>query len=127
MWLRLQPTPAPAPSNANLLINELIREYLLYNHHHHTLSVFLPEAHQPAQPAFDRAFMARELGLQDSTASRSVPLLYHLTHPSYQGSGGREDEESRVVSGRVADASSRALYSDDDSQRPQRIDRAMLS
>ena len=31
----------------NLLINELIREYLTYNGYKHTLSVFMPESGQP--------------------------------------------------------------------------------
>ena len=80
------------------------------------------------QPAFDRQFIARELGLQDSSASRALPLLYHLTHTSNQeGSGGRGVSESPAANERAADVSRRAMYSDDDSQRPQRIDRTMLS
>lgn len=30
-----------------MIINELIREYLRYNKHYHTLSVFLTETGQP--------------------------------------------------------------------------------
>lgn len=52
--------PAPAdPSNENLLINELIREYLIFNGYRETLSVFLPEAGQPAVRPFDRQFLVR--------------------------------------------------------------------
>lgn len=39
----LQVAPAkPALSNENLIINELIREYLIFNGYRETLSVFLP-------------------------------------------------------------------------------------
>ena len=35
--------PPPKLSNENLIINELIREYLEYNNYRQSLSVFLPE------------------------------------------------------------------------------------
>lgn len=68
----------PRLSDENLLINELIREYLTFNGYQHTLSVFLPESGQPASPAFDRAFMARELQVAEDYKARSVPLLYGI-------------------------------------------------
>jgi len=37
-----QTVPKPKLSNENLIINELIREYLEYNGYRHALSVFLP-------------------------------------------------------------------------------------
>lgn len=37
-----QEVPKPKLSNENLIVNELIREYLEYNGYRHTLSVFLP-------------------------------------------------------------------------------------
>ena len=40
----------PSLPHENLLINELIREYLAFNNYGHTLSVFLPEAGQPVEP-----------------------------------------------------------------------------
>jgi len=44
-------------SDENLIINELIREYLNFNQYQETLSVLVPETGQPERPAFDRAFM----------------------------------------------------------------------
>lgn len=41
------PAQKPELSNENLLINELIREYLVFNNYSHTLAVFLPETGQP--------------------------------------------------------------------------------
>ena len=70
------------PSNANLIINELLREYLAYNNLTHTLSTLLVEANQPAQPPFERHFLMGELGIAEaevgsgSGAGARVPLLY---------------------------------------------------
>jgi hypothetical protein len=38
----LQEDARPEPCNENLIINELIREYLIFNGYRDTLSVFLP-------------------------------------------------------------------------------------
>lgn len=40
----------PKPTKENLLINDLIREYLAFNHYDHTLSVFMPGAPFAADP-----------------------------------------------------------------------------
>lgn len=40
--LRFQEDARPEPCNENLIINELIREYLIFNGYRDTLSVFLP-------------------------------------------------------------------------------------
>lgn len=63
----------------NVMINELIREYLAFNGYTNTLSVFLPEARVSRQPTLERVFLQSELGLraEDPQASRtSLPLLY---------------------------------------------------
>lgn len=46
----------------NLVINELIREYLQFNGFENTLSVFVPETGQPSDP-MNREFLAHNLGL----------------------------------------------------------------
>ena len=38
-----QPSEKPQLSNENIIINELIREYLEFNNCQHSLSVFVPE------------------------------------------------------------------------------------
>jgi lisH domain-containing protein FOPNL len=53
----------PQLTDENLLINELIREYLRYNNYHHSVSVFTSESGQPQQPPFDRNFIAKELNV----------------------------------------------------------------
>jgi len=62
------PNRAPL-SNTNLLLNELIREYLAFNQYRYTLNVFLPEANQPEVPPFDRAFISKELHVQENQHS----------------------------------------------------------
>ncbi len=44
----------PKLSQENLLINELIREYLQYNSYLHTMSVFTQESGQPSDPILER-------------------------------------------------------------------------
>jgi hypothetical protein len=59
-WLLLQGTTSlsrPQPSSDALILNELIREYLIYHGYRDTLSVFLPESGQPAVRPFDRTFL----------------------------------------------------------------------
>mmetsp|Transcript_61143 Transcript_61143/g.117866 ORF Transcript_61143/g.117866 Transcript_61143/m.117866 type:complete len:204 (-) Transcript_61143:8-619(-) len=68
--------PRPEMPRENVVINELIREYLEYNGYHHALSVLLPESGHPEERQFDRAFLASELQLQEDDRSRSLPLLY---------------------------------------------------
>ena len=62
------PNRAPL-SNTNLLLNELIREYLAFNQYRYTLNVFLPEANQPEVPPLDRAFISKELHVQENQHS----------------------------------------------------------
>lgn len=48
-------------SNENLLINELVREYLRYNGYTNALGVFLAESGQPSDRALDRGFIKDEV------------------------------------------------------------------
>lgn len=73
-----QEVSRPRLSDENLMINELIREYLTFNNYQHTLSVLIAETGQPTQPAFDRHYMSKELKIAEDYKSRSVPLLYGL-------------------------------------------------
>lgn len=70
------PQNKPEVSNENMLINELIREYLTFNNYAHTLAVFLPESGQPTQPPFDRGFITKKLRIVEDKNSRELPLLY---------------------------------------------------
>lgn len=65
-------------SNENLIINELIREYLIFNNYNHTLSVFLPETSQPVKPPFDRSYISKKLKVLEDKNSKELPLLYGL-------------------------------------------------
>ena len=64
-------------SNENLIINELIKEYLNYNNYLHTSSVFQAETGQP-KDALDRNFIAKELNIIETASSRQIPLLYSI-------------------------------------------------
>merc|ERR1712125_180174 len=75
----------PELPKANVIINELIREYLEYNQYHHTLSVLLPESGHPEERCFDRRFLASELRVQEDDRSRGLPLLYALIGGCRQG------------------------------------------
>ena len=66
----------PKLPSDNLLINELIREYLTFNNYQNTLSVLMQESRQPHQK-LDRNFLCSELHVK-STSSPDTPLLYGL-------------------------------------------------
>uniref|UniRef100_A0A0B7B5Q3 Centrosomal protein 20 n=1 Tax=Arion vulgaris TaxID=1028688 RepID=A0A0B7B5Q3_9EUPU len=67
----------PAISNDNLLIFELIREFLDYNHCKYSTSVLVSEVGLPKVP-LDREFLRHELNIVEDAPSKSVPLLYSL-------------------------------------------------
>lgn len=72
------PTHPPAPPE-NMIINELIKEYLAFNGLEHSLSVFQLEARVP-NSAVPRAVLANELNM--AGAPTAVPLLYAMIHES---------------------------------------------
>ncbi|XP_054848214.1 centrosomal protein 20 [Eublepharis macularius] len=67
----------PPLSHENLLINELIREYLVFNKYKYAASVLTAESGQPEVP-LDRDFLVHELNVVEDPNSRSVPLLYGI-------------------------------------------------
>ena len=69
--------PQQIISNENLIINELIKEYLSYNNYLHSLSVFQAETGQPKNK-LDRDFIAKELNIIETNSSKQVPLLYTI-------------------------------------------------
>ncbi|XP_074866598.1 centrosomal protein 20 isoform X2 [Carettochelys insculpta] len=80
-----QSEPRPPLSHENLLINELIREYLEYNKYKYSASVLTAESGQPEVP-LDRQFLAHELNIVEDPNRRSVPLLYGMVAHFLHGS-----------------------------------------
>ncbi|XP_071461770.1 centrosomal protein 20 isoform X2 [Marmota flaviventris] len=80
--------PRPTLSHENLLINELIREYLEFNKYKYTASVLTAESGQPAVP-LDRQFLVRELNAFEESKDSKIPLLYgilaHFLHGTKDG------------------------------------------
>mmetsp|Transcript_17556 Transcript_17556/g.28844 ORF Transcript_17556/g.28844 Transcript_17556/m.28844 type:complete len:117 (-) Transcript_17556:488-838(-) len=68
--------PRPTLSDENLLINELIREYMEWNKYRHSLSVFLPETGQPNEK-LDRKLIANQLRLADDSNSAKAVTLFN--------------------------------------------------
>ncbi|XP_029915545.1 centrosomal protein 20 [Myripristis murdjan] len=83
-----QREPRPPLSHENLLINELIREYLEFNKYRYTASVLTAESGQPEVP-LDRQFLANELKVAEDASSKSVPLLYGLVSHFVSSSGDK--------------------------------------
>ena len=71
----------PVPQE-NILINELIREYLEYNRYYNAASVLMTETGQPNEPPFDREFLHRKFGVSSQArgARPGMPLLYELVY-----------------------------------------------
>ncbi|XP_069859505.1 centrosomal protein 20-like isoform X1 [Dipodomys merriami] len=80
--------PRPSLSHENLLINELIREYLDFNKYKYTESVLMAESGQPVVP-LDRQFLIRELNAFEESKDNTIPLLYgilgHFLHGPKDG------------------------------------------
>ncbi|XP_001374877.1 centrosomal protein 20 isoform X1 [Monodelphis domestica] len=78
----------PPLSHENLLINELIREYLEFNKYKYSASVLAAESGQPAMP-LERQFLIKELNIFEDSNAKTVPLLYgiisHFLHASEDG------------------------------------------
>ena len=106
----------PQLSKENLLINELIREYLKYNNYNHSLSVFLSESGQPADPPFERYthtyiyiyiyicrdILSKELRIIEDKTTILFPLLYSLVLGLQKdkvtyGTGRKMEEENKLV------------------------------
>jgi lisH domain-containing protein FOPNL len=68
----------------NLVVNELIREYLLFNRYTSTLSVLLAETGASGTVAIARPELAALTGVVDDVHSRRLPLLYELVEKSKQ-------------------------------------------
>ena len=77
-----QPPPPAAVPDENLTINELVREYLVFNHYTASLSVLLAETGATGTTALTRGELAMLTGVVDDAHSRRVPLLYELVEKS---------------------------------------------
>ncbi|KAM5151999.1 centrosomal protein 20 [Mantella aurantiaca] len=72
-----QSEPRPVLSHENLLINEMIREYLDFNKYKYTSSVLTAETGLSDIP-LDRSFLGRELNFVEDANAQSVPILYGI-------------------------------------------------
>ena len=71
----------PGVPEANIVLNELIREYLAFNGYNHSLSVFLQEASCSAE-ALPRSLLAHQTQVGTTPSSGAdLPLLYALRPP----------------------------------------------
>ena len=81
--------PKPQLSSENLIINELIKEYLNYNNYSHSSSVFQSETGQP-KDALNRNYILNQLNIVEKDSNKQVPLLYSILF-------GLKNEESNLV------------------------------
>eukprot|EP00884_Botryococcus_braunii_P000275 jgi/Botrbrau1/10248/Bobra.0140s0005.1 len=73
-----QDDPSDVLSRENLIINELLREYLSFNGYGQTLATLLPEAGQPEAAPFSREQLAQRLGLREDAHTQKLPLMYSI-------------------------------------------------
>lgn len=62
----------------NMILNEVIREYLAFNGYEHSLSVFSAEIGLKDASSLPRSVLGAQVGLRH--APRDVPLLYAMLH-----------------------------------------------
>ncbi|KAJ1632880.1 hypothetical protein T492DRAFT_985370 [Pavlovales sp. CCMP2436] len=79
----------PRITRENLIINDLIREYLAFNHYDHALAVFMAESGQP-KSTIDRRYLSEQTSLPiqggvvggpDGRSFVQLPLLYGVLSP----------------------------------------------
>ena len=71
----------PQLSNENMIINEMIREYLEYNKYYNSASVLVTETGQPSEAPFDRQYLQNKFGISSQKGNKrgeQMPLLYDL-------------------------------------------------
>lgn len=69
--------PKPQLSEENLIINELIKEYLDYKKYFHSSSVFQSETGQP-KDIYNRDTISKKLNIIESESNKQKPLLYSI-------------------------------------------------
>ncbi|KRW99350.1 hypothetical protein PPERSA_02462 [Pseudocohnilembus persalinus] len=75
-----QPSQKPKLSENNMIINELIREYLVYNDYQHSAAVFIPETGQNQGPQLNRQYIVEKLKIYQDQNTKDLPLLYGLVY-----------------------------------------------
>ncbi len=93
-----QTEPKPSLSNENLLINELIREYLEFNNYMYTNSVLIAETNQPKEK-IDRKFLKQELNIEEDADPSSMPLLYGIVSHFLQKKNAPKPESRSALQG----------------------------
>lgn len=84
----------PPLSNENMIINEMIREYLEYNKYYNTASVLITETGQPHEPPFDKQYLQKKFGISTQKAGKrgdSLPLLYDIIFGLKPESAGQNE------------------------------------
>ena len=69
--------PKPQLSKENLIINELIKDYLKYNNYSNSSYVFQSETGQP-KDIYDRNSLSKELNIIEDESNKQKPLLYSI-------------------------------------------------
>ena len=87
-------------SKENILINDLIKEYLAFNGYLYTKSVFDSESGNPKE-RLGRDIIATELNVVENKQTQQLPLMYSLVFGAKTPVGGemepRVEEDSKVV------------------------------
>ena len=69
--------PKPQLTRENLIINELIKEYLDFKNYVHSSSVFQSESGQP-KDIYNRDTLSKELNIIESEQNKQKPLLFSI-------------------------------------------------
>lgn len=78
-----QPNELPKISKENILMNDLIWEYLEFNNFNYSKSVFDSECGNPPEK-LDREIIASWLNVEENQSTKKLPLLYALVFGSKQ-------------------------------------------
>ncbi|GMH64421.1 hypothetical protein TrST_g2496 [Triparma strigata] len=116
--LDMDDVPPPVLPNENLIINELILEYLQFNGYGHAASVLRAESGQPKEGSVDVHFVKSELGVSSSS---NVPTLYGCVevlkkNKSLTSSGMKGLKQFRAYEKSKDKENNEQLFQDDDDE-----------
>lgn len=93
----------------NIIINDLIKEYLEFNNYNHSLSVFESECGNPKEK-LDRDILSKELNVVENKNTRVVPLIYSLVLGKKSVYEKSKVEQEIIEQGKSGDYSYKSIF-----------------
>lgn len=107
-----QPQQPPKSTQENLIINDLIKEYLQFNNYNYSSSVFESECGNPEE-RLDRGVLTNKLNVVENSQTKKLPLLYSLVFGQktvYSKPNFAEEPKRESESGKKEDYTYKSIF-----------------